>query len=136
MRLAAWLLVLSLVLSGSIRALAQSFVVLPQHVTLAGNFERAQLVVISAAASGQINERCNDLTTQATYRSSNPAVVTVASSGQLLAVSDGDAKITVTVNDATREVPVTVSGVAAEPQVAFTQSIRPILNKAGCAMAA
>jgi glutaredoxin-related protein len=34
------------------------------------------------------------------------------------------------------DVPVTVRGVVEQPQVGFSQSIRPILNKAGCALAA
>src|SRR5438105_3295265 len=126
MRLAAWLLALPLVFAGLVRAEVQQFVILPDQITLTGNFERGQLLAIGVAAGGRINERSDDLTTQATYRSSDPAVVTVNSSGQLLAVGDGEARITVTVNDASREVPVTVSGVAAEPQVAFTQSIRPL----------
>jgi hypothetical protein len=54
----------------------------------------------------------------------------------LLAVADGQAKITVTTGSLTKEVPVTVSGVLAQPAVGFTEHIRPILNKTGCAMAA
>src|SRR5204862_3194033 len=55
---------------------------------------------------------------------------------QLLAVGNGETKITVAVNESRVEVPVTVRGVVEQPHVGFSESIRPILNKAGCAMAA
>src|SRR5206468_11711458 len=83
-----------------------------------------------------VNEHSDDLTLQAKYESSNSGVVSVSASGQLLAAGNGEAKIAVKVRDSLVEVPITVNGVLDQAQVGFTQSIRPILNKAGCAMAA
>jgi hypothetical protein len=110
-------------------------VVTPAHVQLAGNFERAQLLV-AQAASGAPAERSADLTGQATFSSSDATVATVNSAGQVVAAGNGEAVITVAVGDARAQVPVTVSGISDQPQVRFTEHLTPILNKAGCAMAA
>jgi hypothetical protein len=113
-----------------------AIVISPERVELNGNFARAQLVVTKPAAGGFVNERSDDLTTQATYATSDPGVITVSPSGQLLAIANGEARVTVQANDARVEVPVTVADVAEHPQIGFMQQIRPILNKSGCAMAA
>jgi len=113
-----------------------AIVVIPERVELQGNFARAQLLVARPNGDRSITERSDDLTTQATYESSNASVVSVSPSGQLLATGNGDAKITVNVKNSCVEVPVAVTNLLDQPQVGFTQSIRPILNKAGCAMAA
>jgi hypothetical protein len=122
------------------RAAQPALVVVPDRVELEGNFARAQLLAIRPAdGTGSVpatDERSEDLTAQATYESSDPAVVKVSREGQLLSVGNGEAEIVVSVNDAKVKVPVRVRGVADDPHVGFTESIRPILNKAGCAMAA
>jgi uncharacterized protein DUF1549/uncharacterized protein DUF1553/Big-like domain-containing protein len=132
--LTAWL-VAGLMISASGWAV-QPVKVVPEQVVLDGNFARAQLLVAQPDGAGAITERSDDLTTRATYTSSNPDVVAVNAAGQLLALANGEAKIAVAVGDAQVEVPVTVRDVALQPQVGFSHSIRPILNKAGCAMAA
>ncbi|HEY2414784.1 MAG TPA: DUF1549 and DUF1553 domain-containing protein [Pirellulaceae bacterium] len=106
-----------------------AFVVNPAKVELAGNFERAQLLVSNQKLS-------DDLTARATYQSSDPAVVAVTPTGELLAKANGEAAIIVRVDAEQIEVPVVVRGVERQPKAEFTQDIRPILNKAGCAMAA
>jgi uncharacterized protein DUF1549/uncharacterized protein DUF1553 len=133
--IAAWLAV---GFAGSAAALAAppAVKVLPERVELVGNFARAQLLVARPDSNGEITERSDDLTTQATYASSDLTVVTVSPSGQLLALADGEAKITVAVNGTRVDLPVVVRGVVEQPHVGFSESIRPILNKAGCAMAA
>jgi hypothetical protein len=115
---------------------AGPIVVTPAEVRLEGNFARAQLVISRPNAEGQIGQRSDDLTSQATYASSDPAIVTVSASGQLLAVADGQAKISVAVGDDKCEASVTVTGVIPQPAIRFTRDIRPILTKSGCAMAA
>ncbi|HMC10843.1 MAG TPA: hypothetical protein VKH44_06120, partial [Pirellulaceae bacterium] len=110
--------------------------VVPERVELDGNFARAQLLVRRPHADGIASDRSNDLTTQAIYESSDHGVVTVNAAGQLVAVGNGEAKVTVAVNESRVEVPVTVRGAVEQPEVGFSQSIRPILNKAGCALAA
>ncbi|MCI0357907.1 MAG: DUF1553 domain-containing protein [Planctomycetaceae bacterium] len=111
-------------------------VVAPAEVKLAGNFTRVQLVVTEPAADGSVTERSQDLTGQVVFASADAAIATVSPSGEILAVKDGQTTITVTRGDAKRDVPVSVSGVVESPVVSFTTDIRPILNKAGCAMAA
>ena len=129
-------LALLLIVASSSIAQAQSLLVTPAEVKLEGNFARVQLVVTAADASGMVNERSEDLTGQAKFGSSDEKIVSVNERGLLLAVADGQAKITVSSGAMTKEVPVTVSGVLPQPAVGFTEHIRPILNKAGCAMAA
>lgn len=111
-------------------------VVSPRELTLQENFARAQLTVARGNAQGELTDRSEDLTSQAQFVSSNPAIVTVSASGLLTAVADGSAQIAITVGSATSEARVTVAGVVAQPAINFTQQIRPILNKSGCAMAA
>jgi hypothetical protein len=122
--------------AGSLLAQAQSILVTPAEVKLEGNFARVQLVVTAADATGMVNERSEDLTGGAKFVSSDENIVSVNERGLLLAVADGQAKITITSGALTKEVPATVSGILPQPAVGFTEHIRPILNKAGCAMAA
>src|SRR5689334_14278116 len=100
-------------------ARSADFQVFPPTVQLDGSFERAQLLVMEGLAAP--SERTNDLTHQAAYQSSNPQVVTVSRTGQLLAGSNGDATVTVTVAGIAKVVPVKVSGVTAEPKVGFLE---------------
>lgn len=129
-----WLGLVTLVwaLAGSVRA---DFQVAPASVALDGNFARAQLVV-SESQPGGVTERSPDLTQQATFASSNSRIVAVTGAGKLLAVSNGDAVITVTFAGVARPVPVKVTGIVADPPVSFTEQVIPILSKAGCNMGA
>lgn len=106
--------------------------VVPEQVSLTGNFDRAQLVVRARAADGGVNERSADLTEQATYESSNPAVVAAAAGGRLLAAGDGEATITVRFEEHTLSVPVTVGGVLPQPAISWDLHVQPLLAKAGC----
>src|SRR5262245_51098155 len=62
-----------------------AIVITPERVELQGNFARAQLLVARPTHDRAVNERSDDLTTHATYESSDPAVVSVSPIGQLLA---------------------------------------------------
>ncbi len=108
----------------------------PAELHLQGNFARTQLVVTEPAADGAITERSQDLTGQVVFASFDPAIATVSASGEVLARGNGRTAIAVVRGDISREVPVTVSGVAEHPVVRFSTDIRPLLSKAGCAMAA
>ena len=123
-------------LAGTVAQADGPIVVTPAEVQLSGNFARAQLVVSRPQADGQIGPRSEDLTSHATFASSDPAIVTVNSTGQLLAVADGQAKIAVAVGESKHEVSVTIAGVVPQPAIHFSRDIRPILTKSGCAMAA
>lgn len=114
------------------RANGAAFLVSPPSIALEGNFARAQLVVSALQPDGSVNDRSNDLTHNATYASSNPQVISVTSSGFLLAIGNGEAAIAVTANGETVQVPVQVSGISQQPAIAFKTQVLPVLTKAGC----
>src|SRR5438046_297313 len=101
---------------------------LPAETTLSGPHATQRLLVLSDDG-GRI---VGDVTSKATFASSNPAVVTVDKSGTVRAVGDGEAVITA--SDAGKQVTARVKvGKTKEP---FTWSFRnhviPMLTKAGC----
>ncbi|HEV3006299.1 MAG TPA: DUF1549 domain-containing protein [Pirellulales bacterium] len=113
-------------------AVGAAFQVSPPAVQLEGNFARAQLLVTAANPDGTTSERLADLTHQATYASSNPQVVSVSSTGALLAAGNGDATIMVTAKGESVSVAVQVTRVAPQPDVSFRLQVLPVLSKAGC----
>ena len=113
-----------------------AFVVAPAEVRLEGHFARVQLVLTQPGEDGNITDRSDDLTAQAKFAASDPAVVNVSASGEVVAVKDGQAVIGITFGDQRREIPVTVSGLGEQPAIGFGEHIGPILDKAGCAAAA
>ena len=118
----------------------REFVVEPESVELVGNFARAQLLVSGADRSGSASERSPDLTSQASFGSSNGNVVRVDPHGTLYAIGNGAAEVVVTLKTAgvvrSARVPVTVKGVAGSPSVSYSCDIVPIISKAGCNMGA
>src|SRR5438094_612018 len=76
---------------------AFDFEVSPAKVTLDRNFAQTQLLVAATAAKGATTELSEDFTSRATFASSAPSVVTVSDEGRLLAINNGKATITVTV---------------------------------------
>jgi len=115
---------------------AAKLLIAPAEIQLDGNFSRTQLVITEPSADGSLTDRSHDLTGQVVFASADPMIATVSPAGEVLAGKDGQTTITVTRGDSQRDVPVTVSGVVEHPIVRFGTDIRPILNKAGCAMAA
>jgi hypothetical protein len=113
---------------------AVGFELRPRELSLVGNFSRLQLVVRRTDATGQTTDQSEDLTHESHFRSSDPQVVSVSESGRLLAVGNGQAEITVTVNETSKPFPVSVSGVETEPRVTFENAVLPVLSKAGCNM--
>lgn len=111
---------------------ANPFRVTPAEVQLDGNFARAQLLVTAVLPEGSAAEYAADLTHRASYASSDTSVVTVSAQGQLLAVGNGQAAVSVTVDGSSVVVPVQVAGVEPEPKVGFVRDVLPILSKAGC----
>ncbi len=131
-------IVMLVMVAGAVESHADTspWVVSPAEARLAGNFSRVQLLVARGDAAGKLDDRSEDVTSKASYASSNPSVVEVSPSGLLLAAGDGQAVITVSHAGQSRQVPVSVTGVVEHPKVKFTEQIRPILNKASCATAA
>ncbi len=113
---------------------ATKLAVVPEKISLQGNFDMVQLVV-RRQTGAEASERHEDHTRRATYASSNPQVLSVDSAGRCRAVGNGEASVKVTVDDQALEIPASVTGVRPSPQVSFDGQVRPVLNKAGCAAA-
>jgi hypothetical protein len=111
------------VLLATVAAFAADVRVEPAIVQLADPFARTQLLVSLGDA---------DATTQASYASSAENVVRVLDDGYLVPVADGRAKITISLDGITKEVPVTVSGFATPRAVDFRNEIEPLLSRYGC----
>jgi hypothetical protein len=105
---------------------------LPETILLEGNYARAQLLVAAKERDRSVDEHSADLTHHANYRSSNPDIVTVTSTGQLLAKRDGDATIIVTVAGVSHAVAVRVQGLVPDPKISFNEQVLAVVGKAGC----
>lgn len=108
----------------------------PAEVKLARNFEQLQVVVTAKNADGNISDRSADLTSNAQFEVANPEIVSVTSSGRLLAKANGQTTLRIRVGNTTSEVSVTVSDVADVPKIEFMRDIAPLLSKTGCNMGA
>ena len=91
----ACLLALSLLISDWEKLAASEIEVIPSKVSLKRNFEQVQFVVTARDATGQINERSEDLTAAAKYVSSDPRIVKVTTAGRLVGLKNGAASITI-----------------------------------------
>src|SRR5262245_22061592 len=87
-------------------AVAIDMKVLPAHSVLTGPHASQRLIVL-AEVDGQFT---GDLTSQAKFASSNPAVATVDAAGVVKAVGDGEAVIQATHNGQSVTAKVQVSG--------------------------
>lgn len=73
-----------------------------------------------------------DLTDQAKFAVSDPAIATVDAGGTLTALSDGQVVVTVRAGEQTAEVPVVVAQTHPGPPMNFANQIVPIFTKLGC----
>lgn len=112
-----------------------AFKITPESITLAGPFDRVQVVVSQLVGDGQIGQASHDLTSMAEYKAVGE-VVGVDGAGLIMARANGSAQLTVIVNGLAQSIPVTVSGVDAYHRVDFLKDVRPVFGKAGCAAAA
>ena len=122
---AAWFLI-------GLPALAAPPVVTPAVVDLKGNFAQAQLIVRQPPDSREVGIDSPDLTRAATYLSTRPQFATVDPTGRITAVADGTTEIVIQAGHEQVRVPVTVSGVVAQPVVPFREFVSPVLSHAGC----
>lgn len=113
-------------------AVAGPIKVEPAAMSLVHQRRPHSILVTAAAADG----RAIDLTSQATYASSNPAVAKVSSLGRVEPVADGEAMITVTAAGQSAAVKVNVKLPAIMPAYSFRHDVMPALSKAGCNMGA
>lgn len=125
-----------LLLLGNVQTLraASGFEIVPEKIVLDGDFARQQLLVREQNSAGA--ERSADLTHRAGYQSADEKIVAVDARGRLFARGNGETTITISVDGATRSVPVQVSGLAEVPVVRFDEDIMPVMAKFGCASGA
>lgn len=102
--------------------------VYPGRVELFGTRSQHRLGVLGEVASG--GQR--DLSREASFRSSVPAIATVDAKGIIRPAGDGEAVITVRVGGRSASVPVRVHGAATEEPVSFGREVVPVLTRAGC----
>ncbi|AMV22242.1 DUF1549 domain-containing protein [Planctomyces sp. SH-PL14] len=119
-------------LSLSAGAEPTALTIIPESVELKGNFARAQVLAVEAQDAAAVNEKSADLTGAASFRSSDPAVVMVDSSGRLTAVGNGRAEVEVSVGGMAKRVPVAVTEMVDAPRPGFREFITPVLSSAGC----
>src|SRR5579859_7850237 len=79
-----------------------------------------------------VSDNGRDVTRDATYSSTNPAVAKVDAKGHVTATGDGIAAIRIVRGSDTLEIPVTVKGFANGRPVDFRTEVMPILSKHGC----
>ncbi|MCA9041645.1 MAG: DUF1549 domain-containing protein, partial [Planctomycetaceae bacterium] len=131
------LTVVMIVLAGTRLALGNETVtleVVPQHISLKGNLERAQLLVRKSVPTEVARDGWQDVSREVSYESAQPDIVSVNANGQLLAQGNGETTITIKSGEQVLTVPVSVTDVADQPHFKFDDDIRPILSKAGCNM--
>jgi hypothetical protein len=125
-------LLIANVTAGSTQAVehpqAVSLQVVPDHVSLRGPDAVQQVIVDGRAADGSVF----DLTTEARFQSSDPAVAEVDEAGTILARGDGETTVLVHLGNLETKVAVLVRDYSAELPVNFANQIVPILTKHGC----
>lgn len=95
----------------------------PESVSLSDPFARRQLLIESDG---------RDVTRDAKFVSSQPAIATVDDAGFVTPVADGSTEISVSVGGVTSKIPVKVSGTANGRSVDFSTEIVPLLSRFGC----
>ena len=99
----------------------------PASFELTGKRARQQLLVTAKYASGEVR----DLTTVATFTSSNPKVVKVEK-GKAIPVGDGTAELTAAIAGQKATVKITVKNLATAHPVSFRNEMLAALSKGGC----
>src|SRR5690242_17145719 len=123
----ALLLVLIVPLAGTGAVRAGELSVTPPAVALRGKSDRQQLLVTETA-----DGRAADRTRAARYRSDNPAVAQVGSTGVVTPAGDGTAVIVADVDGREVRAEVKVIGCGEEQPVTFERDVLPVLTRAGC----
>ncbi len=134
MKIFSFFIAVMFVTNSVVVADAPALRVIPPEVTLKGNFAQTQLLITPGTESP--TERTTDFTPTCVFASSDEAVVTVSASGRLIPRGNGTATVMVQREGLTGSVAVTVTDVIDAPVVDYYEQVRPVLVKAGCAMAA
>jgi hypothetical protein len=122
LRLALASLFLLISLTFTPETFAASLIVKPDSVSLSDPFARRQLLI---EADGR------DVTREAKFVSSQPAIATVDEAGYVTPVADGSTEISVSIGGVTSKISVKVSGTANGRSVDFSTEIVPLLSRFG-----
>ncbi len=103
-------------------------VVMPERLELTGIDPLHGVVVTRIDAEG----RTRDVTREAAYTATNPALLRIDKKGRAEALADGDSNLEVTHEGETVRVPVSCVETGKTAAPSFRQDILPILTKTGC----
>lgn len=117
------LAIVVIVLVAAAPCAGQSLELWPAEVKLSDPFTRQQLLARAEKS---------DVTRQATFASSAPAIALIDEHGYLVPLADGEATITANHQGASATAKVTVSGFAQPRAVDFQGEIVPLLSRYGC----
>jgi hypothetical protein len=118
---------LSLAFSSGLVAGPPTLIISPSDVQLNGKEARQQLI-----AEASVDGYHEDWTRAASWKSSNPNIVTVDATGLAKPVADGDAVVTASAKGQSATVKVHVTGSKAPFQWSFKNHVMPVLTKSGC----
>ncbi len=80
----------------------------------------------------QVDGSLQDVTAQAKFKTKQPKLIRVTTSGVCSPIADGKAEVLVSFGEKTQSVPVTVVDSSFQPTPSFRQDVLPILTKTGC----
>ena len=99
----------------------------PESITLAGAFEKNQLVLTGQLANGN----SVDVTRMVTFAIAQPNIVTVSNTGLVRVLGQGQTKLTATVGGQTVDIAVNVTSAEIAP-TDYIRDVTPVLSKLGC----
>ncbi len=91
-----------------------------------------QRLLVTASPRNSADNRSLDLSRQATYTSSNPAVAVVSADGLVTPQGNGSAEIRISLQENTVLARVVVAEMDVEHPVSFRNQVVPIFTKLGC----
>lgn len=109
-------------------ALAEELILLPESIALSQQGQEQQLLLGVGDGGSWTGPAIGDIT----WASSAPALVSVDETGKLVALADGEATVTATINEQSISVPVQITGAGAPPVRSFVNDVQPVLYKTGC----
>jgi hypothetical protein len=113
----------------SLRSVAAAADLQVSPATISLNRPEASQQILVTEIDG---ERRRDVTREARFEISAPAVASIGADGLLRPVSEGAAQLVVKFGDKSVNVPITVSGLQNPVPVSFTYEVQPILTKGRC----
>ena len=100
----------------------------PREAPLQGHRTAQQLLVSETQADGAVS----DVTSEASFESTAPAIALVTSTGRIIPRGQGTTEVVVKRKDETVRIPVTVSNFSRPDPIDFQTDVIAALSKAGC----